>query len=189
MRSESNKGIKESKGKGYRYFFRSARISLTLVCMALLSLVMLIQEYSWSSETQSKKDTQGTITTQTVSDNQTLKEKGSKVIVFYFHGNVRCSTCKRIERLTVETVTETFGKELKNGLLELKIVNVEKPENNHFIKEYRLYTRSVIISDVINGSEKRWKNLHKLWELVLNEEAFKYYIQQEIAGYLHRLPS
>ena len=157
--------------------------------MALLSLVMLIQEYSWSSETQSKKDTQGTITTQTVSDNQTLKEKGSKVIVFYFHGNVRCSTCKRIERLTVETVTETFSDELENGLLELKIVNVEKPGNSHFIKKYQLYTRSVIISDVIKGSEKRWKNLHKVWELVRNEEAFKHYIQKEINAYLKEILS
>ena len=189
MRSESNIMSKESRGKGYMYSFRSARITLALVCMALISLVMLMQEYSWSAETQSEKDTTGTIASQEVSDNQALKEKDSKVIVFYFHGNVRCSTCKRIERLTVEAVTETFGDELKNGLLELNVVNVEKPENNHFIKEYQLYTRSVIVSEVTDGTEQRWENLNKVWELVRNEEAFKHYIQKEIAGYLQGLPS
>lgn len=170
-------------------YVRRTRLFIGMICMALISLVMLMQECSWSAEIQSEKDTTGTIASQKVSDNQALKERGSKVIVFYFHGNVRCSTCKRIERLTVEAVTETFGDELKNGLLELTIVNVEKPENNHFIKEYQLYTRSVIASEVKDGTEKRWKNLHKVWELVRNEEAFKHYIQKEIAGYLQGLSS
>lgn len=170
-------------------YVRRTRLFIGMVCMALISLVMPMQECSWSAETQSEKDTTGTIASQKVSDNQALKERGSKVIVFYFHGNVRCSTCKRIEHLTVEAVTETFGDELKNGLLELNIVNVEKPEHNHFIKAYQLYTRSVIVSDVINGSEKRWKNLHKVWELVRNEEAFKHYIQKEINAYLNEILS
>jgi len=107
-----------------------------------------------------------------------------QVIVYYFHGKFRCRTCKRIEQLTKEAVTESFANEIRTGLVEMKVINVDEKENSHFSKDYQLFTRSVVISDIVKGKEIQWKNLQKVWELVHNEEAFKEYIRNEIKAYL-----
>ena len=66
----------------------------------------------------------------------------------------------------------------------MKVINVDEKENSHFSKDYKLFTRSVVVSDIVNGKETQWKNLQKVWELVHNDEAFKKYIQDEIKAYL-----
>jgi thiol-disulfide isomerase/thioredoxin len=145
---------------------------------------MLTREASWSAETSLKINADTDVSRKKVKDNQTSDNKDRKVIIFYFYGNVRCFTCKRIERLTKEAVKEEFGKEMKNGVVEIKAINVQEPSNKHFIKDYRLYTKSVIVSDLIQGKEERWKNLQRVWELVRNDEAFKRYVQKEVKEYL-----
>ena len=45
--------------------------------------------------------------------------------------------------------------------------------NYHFVKDYGLYTKSVIISEEIDGKEIRWKNLPKVWEYIGSEDKFK----------------
>ncbi len=107
-----------------------------------------------------------------------------RVIVYYFHGNVRCYTCKRIEQLTSEAVTEAFVNEIKTGFVEMKVINVDEKGNSHFSKDYQLFTQSVVVSDIEKGKEKQWKNLQKVWELVRDEKAFKEYIKKEIEEYL-----
>ncbi|GAK56682.1 hypothetical protein U27_03645 [Candidatus Vecturithrix granuli] len=107
-----------------------------------------------------------------------------KIVVYYFHGTARCSSCQTIEELTHFAVADGFQSELKEGSLEFHAINAETPENRHFIQEYRLYTKSVIVSAVVNGKEMRWKNLEKIWELYYDQKAFVDYIQQEIRAYL-----
>lgn len=118
------------------------------------------------------------------SRNQTIQKKDHKIVVFYFHGTFRCFSCKRLEQLTTIAVEEGFSEGIKNGLVEMKLINVDKPENKHFIKDYRLYTKSVILSDCADGKEVRWKNLQRIWELFRNEKAFAAYIQKELRSYL-----
>jgi hypothetical protein len=116
-------------------------------------------------------------------------QKDHKVVVFYFYGNYRCFSCTKIESLTAQAIKEGFSKEIEKGLLEFKPVNVEAPGNQHFIKDYKLYSKSVIVSDVVKGNEERWKNLQRIWELVYSEDTFKRYIQEEIREYLNRTAS
>lgn len=106
------------------------------------------------------------------------------VTVYYFHGKYRCYSCNLIEHLTRISVEEGFPEEIEKGLVTFTALNVEEPENSHFIKDYSLYTKSVILSDVKEGKEARWKNLTKVWELLRNEVAFKQYVQKEIREYL-----
>jgi len=163
---------------------KNNKFAVGILCMATISFVMLTRESSWSTETSSKNSSSKYVSAKKVKNNQRYDKKDHKVIVFYFYGNVRCYTCKRIERLTKEAVKEGFGEEMKNGVVEMKAVNVQEPRNNHFIKDYRLYTKSVIVSDLKQGKEERWKNLQRVWELVRNDEAFKKYVQKEVKEYL-----
>jgi hypothetical protein len=113
-----------------------------------------------------------------------VTQLSNKLIVYYFHGNYRCSSCTTIERYTRETIEADFAKEIKSGQIEFKSVNVELPANSHYVKDYKLFTKSVILSDVAGGKEKRWKNLQKVWELLRNETDFKTYVRNETTAYL-----
>ncbi len=108
----------------------------------------------------------------------------SKLIVYYFHGTYRCASCNLIEELTQEAVASGFAEELKGGRIEMRILNVEEEGNKHFVKDYALYTKAVVLSDLRNGNQERWKNLEKVWTLLRNEDKFIQYIQKEVKSFL-----
>jgi len=113
------------------------------------------------------------------------KDVGDRsIVVYYFHGTNRCYSCTRLEKLTYLAVAEGFEQELADGRVKFAAVNVEQDENKHFIKDYKLYTKSVIVSDVVQGKENRWKNLKRVWEQLRDEQAFKDYVQKEVRQYL-----
>ena len=107
-----------------------------------------------------------------------------RVIVYYFHSTYRCTTCYTIEAYTKEAVETGFGQVLRDGRLVFQVVNVEEPAHSHFIKDYQLHTKSVVLVDIRKGRQAQWKNLTKIWELVQDKEAFLKYIQDEINFYL-----
>ncbi len=150
-----------------------------VLCLAAILLFSFFQ-YACGNEDKSAT----TVSKSALADQKPGETKDHSVIVYYFHGTFRCGTCKRIEKLTKEAVTESFANEIRSGLLEMKVINVDEAENKHFVKDYRLFTKSVVVSDIVGGKETQWKNLQKVWELVHNEAAFKKYIQNEIEAYL-----
>ncbi|HNT27234.1 MAG TPA: nitrophenyl compound nitroreductase subunit ArsF family protein [bacterium] len=100
--------------------------------------------------------------------------------VYYFHTTFRCHSCLTIERLTHETLNEQFAVEQKSGAIRWRMVNYEEPANEHFIDDYKLYTKQVILSAVKGGKEVKWKNLDEVWDLKRDEMRFKLYIADEI---------
>jgi len=108
----------------------------------------------------------------------------AKIIAYYFHGNVRCPTCRKMEQYTKETIEQNFKDELTNGLLVVKAINVEEKENEHFVNDYQLYVKALIISRVKNGKEIQHKNLTKIWEYVRDKKKFSNYVTTEINDYL-----
>ncbi len=110
-----------------------------------------------------------------------------KIIAYYFHGNVRCMTCRAIEAQTQETLQSQFADALRTGLLEWCVVNIDVDGNEHFIKDYELTTRSVVLVELKDGKQTRWSNLPRVWELVHNPLAFSDYIATETRRYLERL--
>ncbi len=107
-----------------------------------------------------------------------------KYIATYFLTNVRCPSCKAIERLSSETVRTEFSDQIESRQLEWRTVNIDEQGNYHFVKDYALYTKSVIISEEIDGKEVRWKNLPKVWELLGNEVKFRNYLKEEISTFM-----
>jgi hypothetical protein len=108
----------------------------------------------------------------------------SKIMVYYFHGNARCPTCYKLENYAQSEVESDFADAIKKGTLKWKTVNVEEPGNEHFNNDYRLYTKSVIISVIDNGKESSWKNLDKIWQLVHEEGKYREYIKNEVKACL-----
>ena len=117
-------------------------------------------------------------------DAPAARQPQHRVIAYYFHGTRRCNTCRKIEAFTDESLQTGFPEELKAGKLEWRVVNVEEPGNEHFVREYELSTRTVILVDSLDGVQERWKNLSRVWELVGDKQAFAAYIRDETESYL-----
>jgi hypothetical protein len=110
------------------------------------------------------------------------------VVAYYFHGVKRCQTCLRIEQFAHEALEAGFPEEMESGVLEWYAVNVEEPPNQHFIADYELTTRSLVLVDVEGGAQTRWKNLSRVWELVGDRETFVRYVLEETQAYLEGAP-
>jgi hypothetical protein len=112
------------------------------------------------------------------------EEVQHKVIAYYFHTNTRCSLCARIEQYSHEAIEQGFPYELKNGVLDLRVVNYEQPENRHFMQEYKLVSKSLVLVNVVNGKQTKWTNLKLIWQLTGHKDAFINYVRKEVRGYL-----
>jgi hypothetical protein len=113
-----------------------------------------------------------------------LKFQNSKVIAYYFHGTFRCSTCRTIEQYSLEAIQTYFAKELGSGKLEFRPVNIEEPENKHFIQDYQLVTRSLVLSLISDSKETKWNNLADVWKLVRDKNKFFQYVKDEVEKFL-----
>ena len=110
-----------------------------------------------------------------------------KIIAYYFHVTVRCATCQTIEAYSRETILNRFKNDLDRGRLEWQVVNVQLPENKHFVKDYQLFTKSVVLVHVANGKPQSYKILNDVWELVGNKTKFQEYVDKEVRVYLAKL--
>ncbi len=106
------------------------------------------------------------------------------VMVYYIHNNTRCINCIRFEKYTKDVVNDIFDQQVKEGKLALKMLNYENRENYHYVADYNLVTKAVIVAKMENGKQTKWKNLDKIWTLVNDEQAFKKYVIDEVANYL-----
>jgi hypothetical protein len=104
----------------------------------------------------------------------------SRVIAYYFHGSFRCSTCNMMEKFAREAIETNFKDVLASGELEFQSINVEEKGNEHFVNDYKLFTKSLIVSLVIDGKQVRYKNLDRIWQLARNKEKFIDYVTTEV---------
>ena len=109
---------------------------------------------------------------------------GAHVVAYYFHGQMRCSTCHKLEQYSKEAIETNFKDALASGKLEFKVVNVEDRGNEHYGKDYQLYTKSLIFSLVKDGKEIKWKNMDKIWEYVGNKQRFIDYVKSGVTDFL-----
>ena len=110
-----------------------------------------------------------------------------EVVAYYFHGSFRCPTCRNLEQYAKEAIENNFKKELAEGSLIFKAVNVEEKGNEHFVKQYELYTKSLVISLVKEGKEVKYKNLDKIWEYVRDKTKYMDYVKSEVNYFLKDL--
>ena len=108
----------------------------------------------------------------------------AETVVYYFHGNVRCATCKKIEAYADEAVHEEFGKALEDGSLQWQVVNIDEPANRHFIQDFQLVTRSVVLVEYRDGKVVRFENLDQVWQLVRDKERFVTYVKDATREFL-----
>lgn len=114
-------------------------------------------------------------------------EQTGKIIAYYFHVTVRCTTCRAIESYSKEVIHSRFRKELASGQIEWRPVNVQLLENRHFIQDYQLFTKSLVLVHMQGGQQREFKVLNDTWELVGDKAAMQGYVEKEVRDYLRKI--
>ena len=107
-----------------------------------------------------------------------------QITVYYFHTNYRCTTCRAIEAYSEEAIRGAFAGDLAVGRLVWRAVNVELRENQHFIEDFQLVTKSLVLVEERNGDVVRFKNLDKVWQLVRDKQRFLDYVHSETRDFM-----
>ncbi len=110
--------------------------------------------------------------------------KGAHVVAYYFHGTMRCPTCHKLEQYSKEAIETNFEDALASRKLEFRAVNTDDKGNEHYVSDYQLYTKSLILSLVKDGKETKWINLDNIWEYVGNKQRFINYVKSGVADLL-----
>lgn len=164
----------------------SRRLLISLFMVLIFVGLGFAQDFDLKTQTAEKKDAVQAVSNDSanIASDKTDKTEDGTVIAYYFHSTRRCATCKKLEAYSKEAIEDGFEKDLESGNLEFRAVNVDEKENNHFVDEYQLYTKSLILSRVKDGKEIAWQNLDKIWDLVGNEKNYKEYVTKEVADFL-----
>lgn len=106
------------------------------------------------------------------------------VVVYDFRNTQRCASCITIENWTSGTLKEEFAPQLADGTLIWRPLDVQQPENVHFVQDYQLTSISVVLVRYTNGKPGRWENLQNVWQLLGDQKAFHDYITSSTRSFL-----
>ncbi|MBM4309691.1 MAG: hypothetical protein FJ119_01920 [Deltaproteobacteria bacterium] len=109
------------------------------------------------------------------------------VQAYYFHATRRCATCTKLEQYSRGSIEANFKDQLKDGTLRFTEVNFDEPENRHFLQDYNLMYRALVLVRFKDGKQVTYKNLDKIWQLVRNEKEFSGYVKTEVETMLKDL--
>ena len=108
----------------------------------------------------------------------------TKLVVYYFGEGKNCTTCERIPMYTRQALDKYFENEMATGAIVWMPVNVDEARNEHFVSDYHIYTKSIVLVRLENGKQIRWENLEDVWDLVYKGPQFIEYIRKETRAML-----
>ena len=110
-------------------------------------------------------------------------EAGDYLMVTYFHSDKRCETCNNMEAYTKEAVETFFAAELASGNVKMRVLNWQSLANAGYTKKYALLGNAVIVSQIKDGQETRFKNLEDVWSLAHDRKEFVEYVREEVQAW------
>jgi hypothetical protein len=106
------------------------------------------------------------------------------VVVTYFTTDVRCDSCRTIEKLSRQAIEEGFPAEVASGTVVFRVLNTDRAENKHFVDNYEITNKTVIVSHQKNGKEAGWTNRQDVWLLLEKPSEFFTYVREPVQRYL-----
>ena len=92
--------------------------------------------------------------TNAVTANEQSGQVNDFVEVLYFHGKQRCVTCRSIEQNTKELLEAKFSKQMKEGKVVYRVIDISKKENAQMAEKYEVTWSSLYLVQHKNGNEK-----------------------------------
>ena len=76
------------------------------------------------------------------------------VEILYFHGKQRCMTCRSIEQNTKELLESMFQRQMKEGKVVFRVIDISKKENARIAEKYEVTWSSLFLVQHKTGKEK-----------------------------------
>jgi len=149
----------------------STRRTLQIVLLAVVASTLVV--VFWPRQPHSS-----------IPSSQLSDQPGVSYAAVYFHGNIRCETCRSIEAQAKDAIRHSFDNEIASGRLQWGAINFELPENEHFQKEFNLTHSTLVLIERDGGQTKRFVALDRVWELVQDKSEFQSYVQNELADWM-----
>lgn len=111
-------------------------------------------------------------------------DETSGFVAYYFHGDMRCATCRTIEAYSEEAIATGFADELASASLVWLVVNTDRAEHKHFVTDFQLVTKALVLVEYHQGEVVRFKNLDQIWKLVGDKDAFIDYVDRETREFI-----
>lgn len=105
----------------------------------------------------------------------------SKVEVYYFHGDRRCTTCKAVGSVSKDFLTQNYAEEIKAGTVFYHDVNYDQAENKELAKKMEVSGSSLLVKKTTE-SEISIENLTNLAFMyaIANPQKLKNAIKKEV---------
>ena len=113
------------------------------------------------------------------------KRSSAQIVVYYFHRKFRCPSCVVVEGFVGEALVKIFPKEIDEGAVIWKVINIDSPENRHYYDRYGLLTNSLVVVDKLNGQEQHFRVLESVWGIYQDREAVFNLIETEVMACLN----
>lgn len=104
--------------------------------------------------------------------------------VYFFYNDVYCDTCERLEGFALEAVKTHYADELESGSIAWRSIDMTTSDNEHYAVDFNLYSKSIVLIELDNGEEVRWKNLEDIWDLVYDKPAYMDYIRDSMKDFM-----
>lgn len=150
-------------------------ITISLLVFVAASIAVLTAKSLRQSPPSATSDLDGPDKTRTIQDG---------VVVYYFHGNTRCPTCRAIETYAHEAVVNAFAEHLKNQQIHWQVINYETPGNEHYAQDYELVAPNVVLVMFKDGKQMKWKGLPEVWEHVGDKAIFVDFVQKSLSEFM-----
>lgn len=108
-----------------------------------------------------------------------------RLVAFYFHGAKRCQSCNSIERLT----REALQAEVAGGRIEIRSVDVDEPAQAHFVDDFQLTMRTVVLAEERAGRIGRWRRLDECWDRFGDAAGFTAYVRSSLEDFRSAPPA
>lgn len=104
---------------------------------------------------------------------------GRQPVVFYLHGTIRCVTCNGFHKATEEALAAYTPSEGRPRPT-MRVVNYQKPGNEHFARDFQIVASSVLLADVEGDGIVRGRVLPRIWDLSEDHPALLAYLGNEM---------
>lgn len=125
--------------------------------------------------------------TKTENKNEETIAKNDVIEIIDFHSTHRCVTCKAIESNTKLTLEKYFAKEVEEGKITLKIIDVDLEENYKIAEKFEATGTALFLNVVKDGKENKIDLTDFAFANGNNEEEFTTKFKTKIEEHLSKL--
>ncbi len=106
------------------------------------------------------------------------------VLILQFHRAARCKFCNDMESLARETINLHFADELREKNIAFRTVNMELPKYDLMRTKFNLFTSTMVLIQLTEGNESRWKIISDAWNFTEKKEEFIQMFRAELKEFL-----